>query len=323
MPANFEALSALNGQWIDQFHERSGLKYIVLDMDSSVSPTHGSQEGSAWNGHFGCTCYHPNFIFNQFGMLEACTLRSGNIHSAEGWKELLEPVIARYSQRPIMRFFRADAAYANPELYQTLEEAGYFYAIRLRANNVLRQHIEHLLRRPVGRPSQTKIKHVFSDFQYQAASWQKARRVIAKVEWHPGELFPRVGFVVTNMAIEADWVVRFYNRRGMAEQAIKEGKHAINWTRLSCKRFIDNEVWLQLHALAYNLATILRNIDLPEEMHGWTLTSLQLKLIKIGARVVRHARTIKFQLSETTISKTMMNTILASIARLRGPPQWT
>ena len=135
-------------------------------------------------------------------------------------------------------------------------------------NNVLRQHIEHLLRRPVGRPSQSKIKRFFEDFQYQAALWQKARRVVAKVEWHPAELFPRVGFVVTNMAMGAHWVVRFYNRQGTAEQAIKEGKHAINWTRLSCKRLVDNEVRLQLHTLAYNLAAILRNIDLPEEMHG-------------------------------------------------------
>lgn len=70
LPENREALADLNGQWIDRFHDRNGLKYIVLDMDSSVSPTHGDQEGAAWNGHFDCTCYHPNFLFNQFGMLE-------------------------------------------------------------------------------------------------------------------------------------------------------------------------------------------------------------------------------------------------------------
>ena len=74
---NREALADLNGQWIDRFHDRNGLKFIVLDMDSSVSPTHGDQEGSAWNGHFDCTCYHPNFLFNQFGMLERCALRHG------------------------------------------------------------------------------------------------------------------------------------------------------------------------------------------------------------------------------------------------------
>jgi len=218
LPENRAALADLNGQWIDRFHDRNGLKYIVLDMDSSVSPTHGDQEGSAWNGHFDCTCYHPNFLFNQFGMLERCALRHGNVHSADGWRDVLDPVIARYAERDIMRFFRADAAFAMPAIYERLEEAKYFYAIRLPANTVLREQIAHRLTRPVGRPSQTKVKRFYEDFEYQAASWDKPRRVIAKIEWHPGELFPRVGFIVTNLPMEPDWVVRFYNQRGTAEQ---------------------------------------------------------------------------------------------------------
>src|SRR6056297_995597 len=317
---NRAALADLNGQWIDRFHDRNGLKYIVLDMDSSVSPTHGDQEGAAWNGHFDCTCYHPNFLFNQFGMLERCALRNGNVHSADGWREVLDPVIARYAERDIMRFFRADAAYALQDLYKRLEEASYFYAIRLPANNVLREKIAHRMTRPVGRPSQTKIKRFYEDFEYQAASWDKPRRVIAKIEWHPGELFPRVGFIVTNLPMEPDWVVRFYNQRGTAEQHIKEGKYAFRWTRLSCRRFRDNEVRLQLHALAYNLATFLRCIELPEAMADWSLTSLQLKLIKIGARVVRHARAITFQFSEVAVTAPMVRAILAAIHRLRAPP---
>jgi len=318
---NRAALADLNGAWIDRFHDRNGLKYIVLDMDSSVSPTHGDQEGAAWNGHFGCTCYHPNFLFNQFGMLERCALRNGNVHSADGWQEVLDPVIARYAGRNLGgRFFRADAAYAIPALYERLEETGYFYAIRLRANNVLREQIAHRLTRPVGRPSQTKVKRFHEDFQYQAASWDKARRVIAKIEWHPGELFPRVGFIVTNLPMEPDEVTRFYNRRGTAEQHIKEGKYAFHWTRLSCRRFRDNEVRLQLHTLAYNLATFLRGIELPEAMADWSLTSLQLKLIKIGARVVRHARAITFQLAEVAVTGSMVRAILAAIQRLRAPP---
>lgn len=321
MTENRTALADLNGQWIDRFHDRNGLKYIVLDMDSSVSPTHGDQEGTAWNGHFDCTCYHPNFLFNQFGMLERCALRHGNVHSADGWREVLDPVIARYAGRKLGgRFFRADAAYANPAIYARLEEAGYFYAIRLPTNAVLREKIAHRMTRPGGRPSPTKVKRLYEDFEYQAQSWEKPRRVIAKIEWHPGELFPKVGFIVTNLPMEPDWVVRFYNQRGTAEQHIKEGKHAFHWTRLSCEKFRDNEVRLQLHALAYNLATFLRCIDLPEAMADWSLTSLQLKLVKIGARVVRHARAITFQLAEVAVTGPMVQAILAAIHRLRAPP---
>jgi hypothetical protein len=222
---NRAALADLNGQWIDRFHDRNGLKFIELDMDSSVSPTYGDQDGAAWNGHFDCTCYHPNFLFNQFGMLERCALRHGNVHSADGRQEVLDPFIARYAGRDLGgSFFRADAAYPILAIYTRLEEAQYFYAIRLPANSVLREKIVHRLTRLVGRPSQTKIKRFYEDFEHKAASSNKPRQVIAKIEWHPGELFPRVGFIVTNMPMEPDWVVRFYNQRGTAEQHIKEGK---------------------------------------------------------------------------------------------------
>ena len=115
-------------------------------------------------------------------------------------------------------------------------------------------------------------------------------------------------------------MVRFHNQRGTAEQHIKEGKHAFHWTRLSCTRFQNNEVRLQLHALAYNLATFLRCLELPEAMADWSLTSLQLKLIKIGARVVRHARAIIFQLAEVAVTGPMVRATLAAIQRLRAPP---
>lgn len=115
-------------------------------------------------------------------------------------------------------------------------------------------------------------------------------------------------------------MVRFYNQRGTAEQHIKEGEYAFRWTRLSCRKFRDNEARLQLHALAYNLATFLRCIELPEAMADWSLTSLQLKLIKIGVRDVRHARAITFQLVEVAVPGPMVCAILTAIRRLRVPP---
>lgn len=165
-----------------------------------------------------------------------------------------------FAAHGILRIFRADAAYASPAIYLGLEEAGYFYAIRLPANAVLRERISHRLTRPVGRPSQTKVKWFCEDFEYQAASWDKPRQVIAKIEWHPGELFPHVGFIVTNLPMEPDWVVRCYNQRGSAEQHINEGKFAFHWTPLSCKRFRDNKVLLQLHVLAYSMAAFRHGI---------------------------------------------------------------
>src|SRR5882672_8693991 len=107
-------------------------------------------------------------------------------------------------------------------------------------------------------------------------------------EWHPGELYPRVGFIVTNPARPAERVVAFYNHRGTCEQYIKEGKGAIKWTRLSCRAFAANAVRLQLHALAYNLGNFMRTLAMPKTAEPWSLTSLREKLIKIGAKVVSH-----------------------------------
>jgi Transposase DDE domain group 1 len=318
-PENFAALADLPGQWIDKVHQRRPPKTIVLDMDSSESPTYGEQEGSAYNGHFGCTCYHPLFVFNQLGDVERCSLRPGNVHSADGWRALLEPVIARYRGTVKRRYFRGDAAFANPEIYEFLEAEDMGYAIRLPANRVLQDKIGCLLKRPVGRPPH-EVRRYYARFSYQAQSWKKPRRVVAKVEWHPGELYPRVGFIVTNLARPAERVVAFYNQRGTAEQWIKEGKGAIKWTRLSCRTFAANAVRLQLHALAYNLGNFVRTLAMPKAAKPWSLTSLRENLIKIGAKVVSHGRYVTFQMAEVAVSRQMFADILALIARLRAPP---
>ena len=141
--------------------------------------------------------------------------------------------------------------------------------------------------------------------------------MVAKVEWHAGELFPRVGFIITNLKGRSQKVVRFYNRRGTAEQWIKEGKHAVKWTKLSCRRFKDNEARLQLFALAYNLANSLRQLALPRSIRSWNLTTLREKLVKIGAKVVRHAKYVVFQLAEVAVPRQLFARLLGRIGRLR------
>ena len=161
-------------------------------------------------------------------------------------------MVARYRHHTKRRFFRGDAGYANPDIYEFLEAEGYKYTIRLPANAVLQESIGRLLKRPVGRPPH-EVRRYHARFSYRAGSWSRAHRVVAKVEWHPGDLYPRVGFIVTDLTRPAERVVAFDNHRGTAEQHIKEGKNAVTWTRLSCHRFAANAVRLQLHALAYNL----------------------------------------------------------------------
>ena len=311
---NVGSLMNLPGKWVDRVLRHKPIHTLILDLDSSASPTHGHQEGSAYNGHFACTCYHPLFCFNQHGDVERALLRKGNVHSADDWRSVLEPVVARYRDKAIRKFFRGDAAFARPGVYEFLEAERYRYAIRLPANARLYRRVKNLIESPPDSPVKELI--TFSaTFSYRAESWDKPRRVVAKVEWHPGELFPRLGFIVTNLTWSPSNVVEFYNGRGTAEQWIKEGKHALNWTRLSCHDFVDNQVRLQLFALAYNLGNFLRRLALPEGVSHWSLTTLRDKLIKIGAKVVRHARYVTFQLAEVAVPRELFQAILD---RIRG-----
>lgn len=314
-----KALMNLPGMWLDRVRERRAPDKLILDLDSSVSETYGRQEGSAYNGHFECTCYHPIFCFNHLGDLERVLLRNGNVASADEWRAVLEPVVARYCDQDIRKYFRGDAAFAIPELYVFLEAEHYGYAIRLKSNAVLERQIQHLRTRPVGRPPKKPVVR-YHDFMYQAASWDQARRVVAKVEWHQGELFPRVGFIVTSLPWRCKRVVRFYNQRGTAEQWIKEGKNAVKWTKLSCHDFVDNQVRLHLFALAYNLGNFLRRLVLPTPVKHWTLTTMREKLIKIGAKVVRHANYVRFQMAEVAVPRKLFAAILDRIQRLRAVP---
>jgi len=184
---------------------------------------------------------------------------------------------------------------------------------------VLEREIEHLLTRPVGRTSH-KPKVFYHRFQYQAKSWQRARRVVAKIEWHAGKLFPRVEFIVTNLNKHSKNVVKFYNGRGTAEQWIKDGKNAVKWTKLSCRTFKDNQTRLQLFALAYNLGNFLWRLALPKPVRHWSLTTLREKLIKIGAKVTRHAKYVTFQLAEVAVTRRLFASILDRIAQLAIPP---
>jgi len=129
-----------------------------------------------------------------------------------------------------------------------------------------------------------------------------------------------VGFIVTNLSRVAKNVVRFYNKRGLCEQHIKEGKGALTWTRLSCTRYACNQVRLALFVLAYNLGNFLRRFALPAKISHWSLSSVQLKLVKIGAKVVSHSRRTVFQMAEVAVPGELFAELLTRIRRLAAVP---
>ena len=315
---NFSGLARLNRELVGKAEALDSGYRTVLDMDSTEIPVYGEQEESAYNGHFESTCYHPLLLFNRDGDCLAAKLRPGNVHSAECWEELLLPEIERQQKLGKEVVFRADAAFAKPEIYEALESRGVKYAIRIPANENLDRDIAELLTRPVGRPSRKPVVW-YKGFLYRATSWNTARRMVAKVEHHAGDLFPRIGFIVPNLSLSSRALVRFYNKRGTAEQWIKEGKQAVKMTRLSCHRFRSNEVRLWLSVIAYNLGNLWRRLVLPQKIGNWSLTSLQQRLVKTGGRLVKHARYYWLLLAESHLTRRMFGSMLRRMEALPLP----
>jgi hypothetical protein len=301
---NFAGLAHLNRALIGKAEAMDSGYRTILDMDSTEIPVYGEQEDSAYNGYFESTCFDPLLLFNGEGDCVAAKLRPGNVHSAEGWEELLLPEIEQQQQTGKKVAFRGDAAFARPEVYEALEERGVKYAIRIPANDSLERDVAELLPRPVGRPSQKPLIE-YKGFLCQAASWKTARRVVAKVEHHAWELFPRVGFIVTNLTVPSRAVVRFYNKRGTAEQWIKEGKQAVKMT------------WLSV--IAYNLGNLWRRLTLPKRIERWSLTSLQQRLVKTGGRLVKHARYYWLLLAESHLTRRLFGAMVRRIEALPVP----
>ena len=318
---NLAGLAAINRELVAKAEAIDFPQRVVLDMDSTEIPVYGQQERSAYNGHFESTCYHPLLLFNREGDSLAAKLRPGNVHSAEDWKELLLPEIERQQRHGKEVVFRADAAFAKPEICEALEERGVKYAIRIPANENLERDMAELLTRPVGRPSHKPVVW-YKSFLYQAASWKTARRVVAKVEFHFGELFPRVGFIVTNLRDGQPGGGAVLQQAGDGEVAaatIREGKQAVKISRLSCHRFRSNEVRLWLSVIAYNLGNLWRRLVLPKRIGHWSLTSLQQRLVKTGGRLIKHARYYWLLLAESHLTRRLFGAMVRRIGALPVP----
>jgi Transposase DDE domain group 1 len=315
---NFAGLARINRERIGRGEAVDSPRRVVLDMDSTEIPVYGQQEHSAYNGHVESPCDHPLLLCYRQGDCLAAKRRPGNVHRAEDWDERLRPEVARQQTRGQEVAFRADAAFAKPEIDEALEARGVTYAIRLPADANLERDMAERLPRPVGRPSHNPV--VWDKcVRAQAASWNTARRVVAKVAQHQGELFPRVGFIVTHLILPGRAVVRCDHTRGTAEPWIKAGQQAVKMTRLRCHRCRSHEVRLGLSVIAYHLGNLWRRLVLPQRIDHWSLTRVPQRLVKTGGRLVTHARYSWLMLAESQLTRRRFGSMVRRSAALPLP----
>jgi len=301
---------------------RDSSEAIILDIDSSEDPTHGQQELAFFNGHYDSWMYHPLFIFEgDSGVLLASRLRPGNVGGVRQLLDILRPTVrrlrARFPKRQVA--IRADGDFAKVALLDYAEYGGCAYVIGMPRNSKLEAMVEPLRHEAEAQWKQSGGKPVrfYTSFSYQTRSWSRSRRIVVKVEYTA--LGKNLRFVVTNRLGRAKEIFDWYEQRGQAENFIKDLKNEIAADRLSCSAYHANALRLQLHALAYNLLVLFRRVVLRgTALASATIGTIRLRLLKVGARVVRSVRRLWFHLATGWPGQPLFLLVVDRLAEISG-----
>lgn len=295
---------------------------VLLDLDSTLLETYGTQEGQAFNFHYHAKGYHPLVCFDGMtGDLLKIALRNGNDYSGTGVEEFLQPLLNEFltEQPDVPLFLRADSGFAKPALYEQCESNGISYAIRLKENNNLRKLAENLEDELSEITAENTVDYavVYGEFTYQANSWAYPRKVVCKIEKPMNQFTHLYTFIVTNINAPAEKIIRFYCKRGAMENFIKECKNGFDFNAVSSSSMIVNSNRLQIRALTYNIFNWFKRLVLPESMKHQQVDTIRLKLIKIAAKVVHSARYVTFKLCSSCPYKDEFYATLHNIRKLK------
>ena len=294
---------------------------VILDLDSTLLDAYGRQEGRAFNFHYQSNGYHPLVCYDGMtGDLIKIQLRDGTQYSCTGVVGFLQPILDEYlKDYPAIRMLlRGDSGFATPDLYRQCKENGTSYVIRLKENGILREKASYLVDELDEITKNNKVDHavVYGEFMYKAGPWPYERRVVCKVEKPENQMVYMYTFVVTNMDSSPEYLIKFYCKRGLMENFIKESKSGFGFACVSSHTRIVNANRLQVHALAYNIFNWFRRLALSANMRKQRIDTVRLKLLKIAAKVVHSARYITFKLCSSCPYKNEFYETLAHIGKL-------
>ena len=294
---------------------------IILDLDSTLLEAYGKQEGRAFNFHYQSNGYHPLVCYDGItGDLIKIQLRDGTKYSCSGVVEFLQPILDEYLEDypSIKLLLRGDSGFATPDLYKQCEENGTSYVIRLKENNNLREKALYLIDELDEITKENKVDNavVYGEFMYQAGSWPYERRVVCKIEKPENQLTYLYTFIVTNMDASPEYLIKFYCKRGLMENFIKESKSGFDFASVSSHSRLVNANRLHIHELAYNIFNWFRRLALSANMRKQRIDTVRLKLLKIAAKVIRSARYTTFKLCSSCPYKNEFYETLSNISNL-------
>ena len=298
-------MEKLNWNLLRLAYQRKPPENIVLDVDTTLLPTYGKQEGGAYVYHYDAVGFHPIAVFDGLtGDLVRVELRKGNHYCGKDADIFLKPVLEAYDRDypGTNVLMRGDSGFATPKLYDLVESYGYQYVIRLKQNQRLVDAVKDVCDEVTAEAAKSDKTYFvrYCEFKYQAASWSRERRVVCRIELHKREeqsLFPdSLMFIVTNLDAPMQEVVAAYCKRGTMENFFKEAKNEFAFTHMSSRSMLTNSNRLWIAALAYNIFNLFRRFCLNKKWQSYRAHELRLRLMKIAGRVTRHANKTIFKL---------------------------
>ena len=313
--ADLKRLQKIQREFLEMAYEIKQPQEVWLDVDTTYDPASSKLHGANFNTHYRETGFSPIVMFDgKTGDLIKGNLRPGNYHCSRKTVQFIEPVLKRFAQKGISVKSRFDSGFASPGIYEACERQNAKYWIKLKMNAVIKRKFEtQILKEDVYQEK----KEVFTEFAYKAASWNKARRVLARVQWKGDELFPICTAIVTNdKKCTPEEGFEFYNGRATVENSIQEGKEGFSWDHLSNQSFESNAVKFQIFLTAFLLVQLFRRLCLPQKRKTSTILTLRTELIKIAARVVKNGRKLIFKCASCCPFQEMFTEVLKKIQNL-------
>ena len=297
---------------------------ILLDLDATDDPTHGTQEGTRYHGYYRQHMYHPLLIFDgDTDQLITAVLRPGNAHAGKGIIAILKRIIRllRATWPGVVIAIRADAGFALPAVYNYCEAEGIELTIALLHNARLAAVGAGLLAAAVQQSvvAGGEKARLCAETVYQAGSWSHPRRVVFKAEAQrlpKGTMGTNLRFVVTNRDDPPQALYDWYTQRGGTEGWIKDFKNYVQCDRLSCHRFWANQFRLFLHAAAYWLLDTLRRQLVAAGIARMTLETVRLRVVKIGGRVREWTEVINLHLATSHPGQVLWHLLAAAFPPL-------
>ena len=314
-------LQSIHDELIETYYAKTPLEKVIIDIDTTYDPASENLEGVSFNRHYKETGFSPMVAFDGVtGIPLRGNLRPGNRYCNQGAESFLDSIFQKLPIAGTLSeglWCRGDSGFACPEIYETCEHRSVSYVIKLKRNAVLEDFVDEYCFNHQIKPLSEETQIYYFGTLYQAKGWSRKRRVVFKVIFPVGELFPTYQAIITNNTTMAgDEIFSFYNQRAVCENWIEEGKNGFSWDHLSLKKFIANQTRFLVFLLSMLVFRLFQLETMNEAWQKKTVQTIRLELFRVASKLVLGGRIFIFRLSSSFVFQDVFMKIYQNIQLL-------